>query len=95
VASESERVFKTAWFAKAARKAHILDEDLCDAISQVLLGKADDLGGGVFKKRNEFDGISIAVSSWRERVTSGSMNIYSPSRIARILRMMNWQSFAS
>lgn len=47
----SGRVFKTAWFAKAARKAHIQDEELCSAIRQVMLGQADDLGGGVFKKR--------------------------------------------
>ena len=48
---QSARVFKTAWFAKAARKAHIADHELCQAIQQVLLGQADDLGGGVFKKR--------------------------------------------
>jgi hypothetical protein len=46
-----ERVFKTAWFAKAARKAHINDVELCEAIGEVMLGQADDLGGGVFKKR--------------------------------------------
>jgi hypothetical protein len=46
-----ERVFKTAWFAKAARKALIADVELCSAIRQVMLGQADDLGGGVFKKR--------------------------------------------
>ncbi|WLR95473.1 type II toxin-antitoxin system RelE/ParE family toxin [Shinella zoogloeoides] len=47
----SERVFKTAWFAKAAKKARISDEALSKAIVQVALGQADDLGGGVFKKR--------------------------------------------
>jgi len=47
----SDRVFKTAWFSKAARKALIHDEELCKAIRQVMLGQADDLGGGVFKKR--------------------------------------------
>ena len=47
----SQRVFKTAWFFKAARKAHIPDAELCSAIRQVMLGQADDLGGGVFKKR--------------------------------------------
>jgi len=47
----TERTFKTAWFAKAARKARISDADLCKAIEQVALGQADDLGGGVFKKR--------------------------------------------
>ncbi len=46
-----ERVFKTAWFAKAAKKARISDKALSKAIVQVALGQADDLGGGVFKKR--------------------------------------------
>jgi hypothetical protein len=50
-AKKPERVFKTAWFAKSARKAHIPDEELCSAVQQVVLGQADDLGGGVFKKR--------------------------------------------
>ncbi len=50
-ARRSERVFKTAWFSKAARKASIADAELCAAIRQVMLGQADDLGGGVFKKR--------------------------------------------
>jgi len=47
----TDRTFKTAWFAKAARKARISDAVLCKAITQVVLGQADDLGGGVFKKR--------------------------------------------
>lgn len=46
-----ERIFKTAWFAKAAAKARIDDFELCTAIGQVMTGQADDLGGGVFKKR--------------------------------------------
>src|ERR1035438_8897217 len=50
-AGRSERVFKTAWFSKAARKARIPDVELCTAMRQVMLGQADDLGGGVFKKR--------------------------------------------
>jgi hypothetical protein len=57
------RTFKTAWFAKAARKAHITDEELCSAIQQVTLGQADDLGGGVFKKRlrkNQYRSIILA-----------------------------------
>lgn len=49
--SATHRVFKSAWFAKAARKAHITDADLCAALQQVIKGQADDLGGGVFKKR--------------------------------------------
>ena len=42
------RAFKTA---KDAKKAKIKDEELCQAIKQVMLGQVDDLGGGVFKKR--------------------------------------------
>jgi hypothetical protein len=45
------RVFKTAWFSRAARKALIGDDELCAAIRQAMVGQADDLGGGVFKKR--------------------------------------------
>lgn len=47
----SSRVFTTAWFAKAARKARIQEAELCEAILEVMQGKADDLGGGIFKKR--------------------------------------------
>ncbi|MGH9599832.1 MAG: type II toxin-antitoxin system RelE/ParE family toxin [Terracidiphilus sp.] len=50
-AQRSERVFKTAWFSKAARKALIDDDELCTAIRAVMLGQADDMGGGVYKKR--------------------------------------------
>ena len=46
-----DRVFKTAWFAKEARKAKITDDALCRAIKQVMQGQADDLGGGIYKKR--------------------------------------------
>lgn len=48
---DSSRIFKTAWFNKAAKKAHISDDELCLAIRQVIQGQVDDLGGGVFKKR--------------------------------------------
>jgi hypothetical protein len=47
----TSRVFKTAWFTRAARKARIGDGELYVAIQQVMAGQADDLGGGVFKKR--------------------------------------------
>jgi hypothetical protein len=50
-AERPERVLKTAWFSKAARKARITDAELYTAIRQVMLGQAVDLGGGVFKKR--------------------------------------------
>ena len=46
------RAFKTAAFAKAARKDGIADKELCKAIEEVMNGQyAADLGGGVFKKR--------------------------------------------
>jgi hypothetical protein len=45
------RAFKTAWFGKAAKKARIDDPALMAAILEVVEGQADDLGGGVFKKR--------------------------------------------
>lgn len=57
------RTFKSAWFAKAAKKAKISDSELCKAIAQVMAGQADDLGGGVFKKRlsgNRYRSIILA-----------------------------------
>jgi hypothetical protein len=60
------RAFKAAGFAKAARKARITDKALCKAIAQVMAGQADDLGGGVFKKRlhdNDYRSIVLARSS--------------------------------
>lgn len=45
------RAFKTAWFAKAARKALISDDELCRAVKEAMKGQCVDLGGGVFKKR--------------------------------------------
>jgi hypothetical protein len=46
-----DRAFKTAWFAKTARKADIGDDELCRAIREARAGRCDDLGGGVYKKR--------------------------------------------
>lgn len=50
-AKEVARVFKTTWFTKAAKKALIKDSELCAAVAAAMAGQADDLGGGVFKKR--------------------------------------------
>ena len=61
--STHSRAFKTGWFAKAAKKAKISDVMLCKAILQVIAGQADDLGGGVFKKRlsnNQYRSIILA-----------------------------------
>lgn len=61
------RVFKTAWFTKTARKTLIKDDELCDAIREVMKGQADDLGGGVFKKRlNKNRHRSIILAKGRE-----------------------------
>ncbi len=57
-----QQVYKTKWFAKAARKAEIADSDLFEAISQIEKGLGDDLGGGVWKKRllkNRWRGIVL------------------------------------
>ena len=47
----SLRAFKTTWFGKAAKKVRIDDPALMAAILEIMKGQADDLGGGVFKKR--------------------------------------------
>jgi len=57
------RIFKTAWFAKAARKAGIDDAALREAVQQAMRGQVVDLGGGVFKKRlnrNEYRALILA-----------------------------------
>ena len=62
-ALQTRRVFKTAWFSKEARKAGITDDELREAIQQVIVGRAGDRGGGVFKKRlnkNSHRGIVLA-----------------------------------
>ncbi|MGX9557664.1 type II toxin-antitoxin system RelE/ParE family toxin [Pseudomonas sp. CFBP 5750] len=60
------RVFKTKTFAAAAKKATITDADLCKAVQEVVNGQADDLGGGVWKKRlNENRHRSIILAKGR------------------------------
>jgi hypothetical protein len=49
--SAQPRFFKTSWFAKTAQKSSIVDGELCKAAYQIAKGQADDLGGGVIKKR--------------------------------------------
>jgi len=45
------RIFKTAWFSKAACKAHIPDAELLRVVREAIDGQVIDMGGGVFKKR--------------------------------------------
>ncbi|WP_426205658.1 type II toxin-antitoxin system RelE/ParE family toxin [Pseudomonas sp. TWP3-1] len=47
----SFRLFKTKGFAIKAGRAWISDEELLEAFTQMLDGQADNLGGGVWKKR--------------------------------------------
>lgn len=46
-----DRIFKTKGFTVAANKALVTDNELCVAIQEVIKGQADDLGGGIWKKR--------------------------------------------
>ena len=85
------RTFKTAWFSKAAKKASIADTELCEAIRQVMQGQADDLGGGVFKKRlnNNLRRSIILAKGGRY------MSTCLPRRIGKILMMTSWRAFAN
>ena len=48
----SQRVFKTRWFERFARKEKIPDPILVDAVARAENGQVDaDLGGGVIKQR--------------------------------------------
>jgi len=50
-APATTRVFKTKTFARLARKAGLSDGALCEAVREITAGYAEDLGGGVWKKR--------------------------------------------
>jgi hypothetical protein len=51
------RIFKSKWFAHFARKEHIIDATLVDAIRDVESGLIDgDLGAGLIKKRIALEG---------------------------------------
>jgi hypothetical protein len=50
--SGQQRVFKTRWFERFARKEKIPDPILVDAVARAEKGQVDaDLGGGVIKQR--------------------------------------------
>ena len=50
-APANARVFKTKTFARLARKTGLSDATLCEAVREIMAGYAEDLGGGVWKKR--------------------------------------------
>ena len=82
------RVFKTAWFSKAARKARIGDPALIAAIREVMQGKADDIGGGVFKKRLNKN-MHRTRSYWQTVGGIGSLPICLPRRTGPTSMMMS------
>jgi hypothetical protein len=56
--------YLSAWFVKYAKKSHITSAMLCEAVVELSQGLADDLGGGVYKKRlknNEHRAIILIV----------------------------------
>jgi len=84
---------------KRARKAGISDTELLAAIRQVALGQADDLGGGVFKKRlknNEHRSTILAKSGdfWvfaylfakKDRANITSEELYAFRKLAGLYR---------
>ena len=61
------RLFKTRQFAGAASKSWIYDSELREAFGQLLRGQADNLGGGVWKKRlNQNRHRSIVLAKGRQ-----------------------------
>ncbi len=81
------RVFKTKWFTKMAKSHAIKDSELSQAIEAVMQGKADDLGGGVYKKRlnQNRDRAIILAKGGQHWFTLSCM----PSRIWQILIIAN------
>jgi hypothetical protein len=49
--ASKKRSFKSKWFTKEAAKRGIPDKELCEAVKEAQQGQADNLGGGVWKKR--------------------------------------------
>ena len=63
--------------------AHAIDDgELCKAIEATLLGKADNLGGGVYK--NASIKIAIAQLFWQRAMSIGFTHFYTPNRISPI-----------
>lgn len=85
------RLFKTRRFAEAATKAWICDSELREAFGEMLRGQADNLGGGVWKKR--LNQIGIVPSYWPRAGTIGSISCYSRRRIKATLLKANLFGF--
>ena len=87
------RVFKTKWFAREARSHAITDEELCRAIVEAEPGKADALGGGVFKKRLHQNRERAIILAKGEAI--GFTRFYMQNRICRTSIVRNWLGFVN
>lgn len=87
------RVFKTKWFAREARSHAITDEELCRAILETEQGKADALGGGVFK--SAFTKIVSVQLFWQKGEAIGFTRFYMQNRICRTSIVRNWLVFVN
>lgn len=81
------RIFKTAWFAKAAKKARIRDEELCAALRQVMQGQADDTAAACSK--NVLTTIDTVQSSLPKADNTGFIPICLPKKTEVILIQMS------
>ena len=77
------RIFKTAWFTKAAKKARIRDEELCAALRQVMQGQADDTTAACSK--NVLTTIDTVQSSLPKADNTGFIPICLPKKTEAIL----------
>lgn len=87
------RVFKTKWFAREARSHAITDEELCRVILETEQGKADALGGGVFKKRLHQNRERAIILAKGEAI--GFTRFYMQNRICRTSIVRNWLGFVN
>ncbi len=88
------RVFKTKWFAREAGSHAITDEELCRAILETEQGKADALGGGVFKKRLHQNRERAIILAKRGKQLVLHV-FYMQNRICRTSIVRNWLGFVN
>ncbi|MBY8973809.1 type II toxin-antitoxin system RelE/ParE family toxin [Pseudomonas sp. P867] len=82
------RLFKTRRFAEAATKVWICDSELRKAFGEMLRGQADNLGGGVWKKRlNQNRHRSVVLAKGRHYW------VYEGLNEAQIQRMLDLREF--
>jgi len=76
--SGRQRVFKTRWFERFARKEKIPDPILVDAVARAEKGQVDaDLGGGVIKRGSPGQGGENRVATARSSSFAGESGLFS------------------